>query len=130
MNSADLQLRSVQVRYPHSDGQEERCSLEDAAGVAFETCGAIRHIPHRADQAHTPSTHWSSTTNRMIDCESYPSHSTSVHPETKLLMFDLEGDLRAESRHGLFGHVLAELVEQFLDRLEREDPLPQRVTAE
>ncbi|MGI5292896.1 hypothetical protein ACQEVF_57630 [Nonomuraea polychroma] len=59
-----------------------------------------------------------------------PSHSTSVHPETKLLMFDLEGDLRAESRHGLFGHVLAELVEQFLDRLEREDPLPQRVMAE
>jgi hypothetical protein len=48
-----------------------RYSLQDAARVAFENCGAIRRFPHRADQAHTPSTHWSSTTNRMIDCESY-----------------------------------------------------------
>ena len=71
MKAADLQLRSVQVRYLHLDGQEERCSLEDAAGVAFENCGAVRRFPHRADQAHTPSTHWSSTTNRMIECESY-----------------------------------------------------------
>ncbi|TMR88172.1 TnsA-like heteromeric transposase endonuclease subunit [Nonomuraea basaltis] len=83
--AADLQLRSVQVRYLHPDGQEERCSLEDAAGVAFENCSAIRRIPRRADQAHTPSTHWSSTTNRMIDCE---SHLESVW--MTLLDFDQE----------------------------------------
>ncbi|MFI6785690.1 TnsA-like heteromeric transposase endonuclease subunit [Nonomuraea sp. NPDC050383] len=69
--ASDLQLRSVQVRYLHPDGQEGRCPLEAAAEVAFENCGAIRRFPHRADQSHTPSTHWSSTTNRMIDCESY-----------------------------------------------------------
>ncbi|MEU4234963.1 hypothetical protein AB0F17_62725 [Nonomuraea sp. NPDC026600] len=71
MKAADLQLRSVQVRFLHPDGQEEQLPLEVAAEVAFENCGAIRRIPHRADQAHTPSTHWSSTTNRMIECESY-----------------------------------------------------------
>ncbi|WP_424532584.1 TnsA-like heteromeric transposase endonuclease subunit [Sphaerisporangium viridialbum] len=71
MKAADLQLRSVQVRFLHPDGQKEQCSLAEAAEVAFENCGAIRRIPHRADQAHTPNTHWSSTTNRMIECESY-----------------------------------------------------------
>ncbi|MCP2356780.1 hypothetical protein HD597_003800 [Nonomuraea thailandensis] len=71
MKAADLQLRSVHVRFLHPDGQEEQLPLEVAAEVAFENCGAIRRIPHRVDQAHTPSTHWSSTTNRMIECESY-----------------------------------------------------------
>ncbi|MGV9386361.1 hypothetical protein ACWDRB_61895 [Nonomuraea sp. NPDC003707] len=71
MKAADLQLRSVPVRFLHPDWQEEQRSLEDAAWVAFENCGAIRRIPHRADQAHTPSTHWFSTTNWVIECESY-----------------------------------------------------------
>ncbi|MFC5824031.1 hypothetical protein [Nonomuraea insulae] len=45
MKAADLQLRSVQVRFLPPDGQEERRSLEDAAEVAFENCGTWKATP-------------------------------------------------------------------------------------
>ncbi|WP_219518832.1 cell envelope integrity protein TolA, partial [Nonomuraea ceibae] len=60
---------------------------------------------------------------KLNDAGVMPSHSTSIHPDTRELMFDLEGEMRAASRHGLYGHVVADLVEHFLDQLDREDPI-------
>ena len=64
-------LRSTVVRYVTAEGEDIVCPLDQAGDVAFERCLPAREIPHRQDQVHAPSWHYSSTTNRMVQAESY-----------------------------------------------------------
>lgn len=64
-------LRSVLVHAHAPDGAWQTLSLQQAGDVLFEDCLPARSIPHRVGQEHTPSWHYSTTTNRMLACESY-----------------------------------------------------------
>ncbi|MDP9850346.1 hypothetical protein J2853_009642 [Streptosporangium lutulentum] len=59
---------------------------------------------------------------RTISDEEAPSRSTTIPGPLKDMMADLEGDLRVHARHGLFGHLLTEIVSRFLDQLDAELP--------
>jgi hypothetical protein len=70
--SGGVRPRQVQVTYRDPDDVEWTCLLRDAALLPFEEHLPIRPVAHRGpDQANTPTTYWSSTTNRMIDAESH-----------------------------------------------------------
>jgi len=67
----EIVLGSAVVSYVGPNGDAVVCPLDAAGDVAFERCLPAREIPHRQDQVHTPSWHYSSTTNRMVEAESY-----------------------------------------------------------
>jgi hypothetical protein len=71
MSAPQVVLRSVLVRALAPDGNWESHRVDAAGGVSFEEYLPARGIPHRVGQAHTPCWHYSTTTNRMIECESY-----------------------------------------------------------
>jgi len=71
VSTPQIQLRSVLVHARAPDERRESVTLAQAAEVSFEEYLPVRSVPHRVGQAHTPSWHYSTTTNRMIECESY-----------------------------------------------------------
>lgn len=69
----NVRPRQVQATYRDPEDVEWTCLLRDSQALPFEEHLPVRPVAHQGpDQANTPLAYWSSTTNRMIDAESYP----------------------------------------------------------
>lgn len=61
----------LRVHYTDPHGTPQVCTVQDATGVAFEDCPAVRAIESYPGQWHTPGQYWSATTGTLLAYESF-----------------------------------------------------------